>query len=49
MGLLPLLQEKLDNLEMTTEQNQTTEQILEEVKNILLKAVSEAETFLKSM
>jgi hypothetical protein len=49
MGLLPLLQEKLDTLEMATEENSTIEKSLEEVKNIISQAVSEAEIFLKSL
>jgi signal transduction histidine kinase/CheY-like chemotaxis protein len=49
MGLLPLLQEKLNALEMTTEENSTIEKILEEVKNIISQAVSEAEIFFKSL
>lgn len=49
MGLLPLLQEKMDLLEMATEENLTVKQTLEEVKNIILKAVSETEIFSTSI
>ncbi len=49
MGLLPLLQEKLDTLEMITEENPTAEKTLEDVKNIILQAVSETEEFSKSL
>ncbi|MDF2930894.1 MAG: evgS [Chryseobacterium sp.] len=49
MGLLPLLQEKLDTLEMITEENPTAETILEDVKNIISQAVSETEEFSKSL
>jgi CheY-like chemotaxis protein len=49
MGLLSLLQEKLDTLEMITEENPTAETILEDVKNIISQAVSETEEFSKSL
>lgn len=49
MGLLPLLQEKLDSLEMTSEENSASKQTLEEVKTILLQAVSESKIFLTSL
>ncbi|MDQ0594528.1 signal transduction histidine kinase/FixJ family two-component response regulator [Chryseobacterium ginsenosidimutans] len=49
MGLLPLLQEKLDILEMITEENSIAEETLEEVKNIISQAASEAEEFSKSL
>lgn len=49
MGLLPLLQEKLDLLEIATEESLTVKQTLEEVKNIILKAVSETEIFSTSI
>jgi len=49
MGLLPILQEKLDILESNYEENSVSRPILEEMKNILLKAVSEAKIFLKSL
>lgn len=49
MGLLPLLQEKLDTLEMITEENPTAETILEDVKNIISQSVSETEEFSKSL
>ncbi|WP_042721969.1 hybrid sensor histidine kinase/response regulator [Flavobacterium sp. B17] len=49
MGLLPLLQEKLDILEMTSEENPASKQTLEEIKTTLLQAVSEAKIFLTSL
>jgi signal transduction histidine kinase/CheY-like chemotaxis protein/HPt (histidine-containing phosphotransfer) domain-containing protein len=49
MGLLPLLEEKLNVLEMTTEHNQTSEKNLEEIKTIIAHSLDEAEIFLKSL
>jgi len=49
MGLLPLLQEKLDILEMTSEENPASKQTLEKIKTTLLQAVSEAKIFLTSL
>lgn len=49
MGLLPLIEEKLDILEMATEQNTTLKQILDDVQNILNLSLTEAEIFLKSL
>ena len=49
MGLLSLLQEKLDLLERSTAQDPITEQILQEVAQVLQAALSEAELFLKSI
>ncbi|WP_326983108.1 ATP-binding protein [Chryseobacterium sp. MYb264] len=49
MGLLPLLQEKLNLLETTTEENPLTEQYINDVKSIIQSALSEAEIFSKSL
>lgn len=49
MGLLPLLEEKLELLETSCEQNTIAEKTLDKVKNIVLEAVSEAEIFLKQL
>lgn len=49
MGLLPLLEEKLNVLETTTEQNPTSEKNLEVIKTIIKQSLSEAEIFLKSL
>lgn len=49
MGLLPLLEEKLNILETTTEQNQTSEKSIAEIKKIIEQSLAEAEIFLKSL
>lgn len=49
MGLLPLLEEKLNILELTSEENPASKQTLDEVQEIILKAVSEAGLFLKTI
>ncbi|MDW9379391.1 response regulator [Chryseobacterium sp. JV558] len=49
MGLHPLLKEKLDILEMASEENPELQKILKEVQEVLLQAVSEAESFSKSL
>lgn len=49
MGLLPLLEEKLNILELTSEENPSSKQTLDEVQEIILKAVSEAGLFLKTI
>ena len=49
MGLLPLLEEKLDILELTTEENSASQLVLEEVKDVLLKSFFEAKLFMKSI
>lgn len=49
MGLLPLLEEKLDILELTIEENQKSEKVLEEVKDILLKSFFETKLFMQSL
>jgi len=49
MGLLPLLEEKLNILELTNEENPESKLALEEVKDILLKSFFEAKLFLKSI
>jgi len=48
MGLLTLLEEKLDILELTTEENPASGKALEEVKDILLKSFFETKLFMKS-
>lgn len=49
MGLLPILEEKLDLLEMATEQNTTLQQILNDVENILKLSLVEAKIYLESL
>lgn len=49
MGLLPLLEEKLDSLELTTEENPASGKALEEVKDILLKSFFETKLFMQSI
>lgn len=49
MGLLPAVEEKLNLLEKTTEQNMTAEQALQDVKNIIVSAIREAEIFLQHL
>lgn len=49
MGLLPILEEKLELLEMTTEKNTVIEKTLNDVNNIITHALSEAETFSKTL
>lgn len=49
MGLLPILEEKLDLLEMATEQNKTLQQILNDVENILKLSLVEAKIYLESL
>lgn len=49
MGLLPLLQENLDLLETSTEQNSQAEQALKNVKNIITSAIKEAEILLQNI
>ncbi|KIO51813.1 ATP-binding protein [Flavobacterium hibernum] len=49
MGLLPLLEEKLDLLEIAIEKNTTLQQILDDVEHILNLSLSEAKIFLESL
>ncbi|TDX86545.1 hybrid sensor histidine kinase/response regulator [Epilithonimonas xixisoli] len=49
MGLLTLLEEKLDILELTTEENTASQLALEEVKDVLLKSFFETKLFMKSI
>ncbi|KFF04148.1 ATP-binding protein [Flavobacterium reichenbachii] len=49
MGLLPLLEEKLDILETASEQNTTLQQILDDVESILNLSLVEAKIFLESL
>ena len=49
MGLLALLEEKLDILELATEQNATLQQILNDVEKILNSSLLEAKVFLESL
>ncbi|MCM0667337.1 hybrid sensor histidine kinase/response regulator [Flavobacterium tyrosinilyticum] len=49
MGLLPLLEEKLDILELATEQNATLQQILNDVEKILNLSLSEAKVLFESL
>ena len=48
MGLLPLLEEKLDILEKPSEHPEILENTLKEIKNILLQSISEAKQLLTS-
>lgn len=48
MGLLPVLDDKLGTLELTTEQNTLSEGVLTEVEQILTTAVEEAQRLLAS-
>ena len=48
MGLLPVLDDKLGTLELTTEQNTLSEGVLKEVEQILTIAVEEAQRLLAS-
>jgi len=48
MGLLPVLDDKLGTLELTTEQNTLSEDVLTEVEQILTIAVEEAQRLLAS-
>jgi signal transduction histidine kinase/FixJ family two-component response regulator len=49
MGLLPLLQEKLDVLEMATGDDPSLERTLADVKNIIDTAIDEAKIFSQSL
>lgn len=49
MGLLPLLEEKLDLLEIAIEKNTTLQQILDDVEHILNLSLYEAKIFLESL
>lgn len=49
MGLLPVLEENLDLLELTVQKNEVAENALYLVKNKLAEAIVEAELFLKSL
>lgn len=49
MGLLPLLEEKLDILELTIEENPASAKALEELEDILLRSFFETKLFLESI
>lgn len=49
MGLLPLLEEKLDILELTIEENSASKLAFEEVKDILLKSFFETKLFMQTI
>ncbi|MFC5873736.1 Signal transduction histidine kinase [Chryseobacterium arachidis] len=49
MGLLPLLEEKLEFLEIISRQDQPSEEALETVRNIITSSLSEAEKFLHQL
>jgi len=49
MGLLPLLEEKLNVLELTAEENPSSKLALEELKDILLKSFFETKLFIQSI
>jgi len=49
MGLFPLLEEKIDILELTVNENTTSEKALVEVKDILLKSFFETKLFMQTL
>lgn len=49
MGLLNLLEEKLDILETVSESNESTELIIKELESILIRATAEAKLFLQRL
>ena len=49
MGLLTVLEEKLDVLEVAAEQKASLQQVLEDLKSILTLAVAEAKNFLQQL
>jgi CheY-like chemotaxis protein len=49
MGLLTVLEEKLDVLEVAAEQKASLQQVLEDLKSILTIAVAEAKNFLQQL
>lgn len=49
MGLLPILEEKLDILEMAKEKNTALQQIIEDLKSILNSAIDEAKIVLENL
>ena len=49
MGLLTILEEKLDVLEVAAEQKASLQQVLEDLKSILTLAVAEAKNFLQQL
>ncbi|MNI93130.1 hypothetical protein D3C73_1510320 [compost metagenome] len=46
MGLLNLLEEKLDRIEVASEHDAITTQVIKELENILIQATAEVEIFL---
>ena len=49
MGLLPILEEKLDLLEMAKEKNTALQQVIEDVESILTSAIAEAKIVLENL
>ena len=49
LGLLETLEEKLDILEVATEQHASIQLVLDELTNILTSAVAEAKVFLQEL
>jgi len=49
MGLLPILEQKLDLLEMAKEKNTALQQIIEDVESILTSAIAEAKIVLENL
>lgn len=49
MGLLSLLEEKLDILETVSESNKSTELIIKELESMLISATAEAKLFLQQL
>jgi signal transduction histidine kinase/CheY-like chemotaxis protein len=49
LGLLNILAEKLDSIELVSEQNEVTEQIIKDLEYVLMQAVAEAKIFLQQL
>jgi signal transduction histidine kinase/CheY-like chemotaxis protein len=49
LGLLNILAEKLDSIELVSEQNKVTEQIIKDLEYVLMQAVAEAKIFLQQL
>ena len=49
LGLLNILAEKLDSIELVSEQNEVTEQTIKDLEYMLMQAVAEAKIFLQQL
>jgi len=49
LGLLNILAEKLDSIELVSEQNEVTEQTIKDLEYVLMQAVAEAKIFLQQL